>query len=214
MGSRRLRRALLLLACLLQPLPLFALAGPHLFVDGKVPKLHKEWPDGLDRVLSDESLIGGGFVNADDWFAYTGRTWQANDFFRSLARLEGTPITVRVCSRRPVSIREWHSQELKTNDWTVHVRNRRWSGTPDENGHLPDLGYRVVVEVFLGDQIDLTRLRVPRRFQVEAGSDDERIQRFAARHQRGEATWFRLALWGVAIGLLAVVLRSWRPFKK
>jgi len=145
----------------------FALGGEH--APGQ-PVSCSLWPAGLADVVNSTNRVYGYFLNADDYFFFSGGSAALNRFLAKCSSLEGTPVTV-VLQSGPGKVAKFHEKEPSVvYDWKLSTLNRAdHRNEPGVQGR-PGLGkYVLMVEVHVGGRIPLRDLKVPGNVELKAG---------------------------------------------
>lgn len=72
--------------------PALAMAGTYGKADLKQPLANSNWPPGVAALANRPERSGGHWLNANDWFEYTGDGKAFNAFLRQYATVQGTPL--------------------------------------------------------------------------------------------------------------------------
>jgi len=138
------------------------------------------WPAGLRELLNREGRVYGFFVNANDFFFYLGDTEALNEFLAQYAKLKDTPLTLVLHSAQGKTGRLGYGEKKIQFDWEVKVLARGWSpeAPPDPTTEKP--GYVVIVDLWLGGNIDLDKLKVPLNVKVKSRGE---IEKFIGDHE-------------------------------
>jgi len=129
------------------------------------------WPAGLADLLNDPGRVYGYWINGIDHFYYAGDSEAFNQFAEQYAKLKGTPLTLVV---HPGRGREMRLEDRRIRyGWEVRVDGRRSVGEREDRRDV------VSVEVWLGGQIELDKMKVPIDVKVESGNE---IQELIASH--------------------------------
>jgi hypothetical protein len=145
----------------------FALMGEH--APGQAVSCSL-WPAGLADVVNSTNPVYGYFLNADDYFFFSGGSAELNRFLAKCSSLEGTPVTV-VLQSGPGKVAKFHEKKPSVvHDWKLSTVNRaEHRDEPGVQGR-PGLGqYVLVVEVHVGGRIPLRDLKMPANVELKAG---------------------------------------------
>lgn len=164
------------------------LSGPAFPMGGEHPAgfpmgQHPDWPAGLANVLGVPGRVYGYWVNANDWFFYSGDTGDFNRFIMTYAELKDTPLTLVLHTGKGQTGRLGSQEDKIEYDWEVKVFRRGWhpEAPPDPTTEKP--GYVVAVEAWLGGEIELSKLSVPLNIKVTSEKKTEQISRFVTEHE-------------------------------
>ncbi len=148
----------------------------------------KNWPEGLKDLLDTKTRIGGSFANSGARYEYAGGVAKFNEFLTGFGRLKVDSLYVEIhAGPRP---RLGHERI----DWRVTVQNdlhERLEAIKDKIGDETSLAkafasvghdrkYRVVIHVWLSDDIAADDLRLPKNIAVKSGGE---IDAFIQKHQ-------------------------------
>lgn len=144
-----------------------AMAGTHGKGDPKHPISCSRWPKGVAELANRTDRIGGHWINANDWFHYSGDAKAFNDFLAGYARLEGKPL---LFIGDPQSLIGALLPNTSSGyDWEMNVSG--WTES-------------VCVTLVLGNRIRLKDLKVPANIRVEfSGEKTREVEAFLAKHQ-------------------------------
>jgi len=162
----------------------FPWGGGH----GKEPVFHREWPAGLSDLVNRECRMYGYWVNANDWFFFAGNAEVFNEFVKAYARLKDTPLTLVLHAGRGRTGRLGYGEKKIEFDWEIKALLRGWhpEAPPDPRSDKP--GYVIIVEVWLGGQVDLDKVKVPLNVEVKSGGEIEKfISGHEAKRQQAQA---------------------------
>jgi len=142
------------------------------------------WPAGLRELVNREGRVYGYFINANDFFFFTGDTESFNDFLEQYARLKGTPLTLIVHPGRGITSRLGEKEKKITFDWEVEVLCRGWHPQappdPTRDPRTDKPGYVVILEVWVGGNVELKKVKVPKTVKMKSGGE---IEKFIAGHR-------------------------------
>jgi hypothetical protein len=155
-------------AGLVETYPLFGMGGDY--PQGKPVTPQPDWPAGLAGMINTENRTVGWYVNANDFFAYTGNTETLNAFLAQFAALKAANAKV-VLHAGKGQLGEFESKDngIKTLDWRLDII--RWARPPEKPG--------MTVHVWLGGNVNLDALKMPGDVTVESGQE---IEKFVAAH--------------------------------
>jgi hypothetical protein len=120
-----------------------------------------------------------GPLGGIDAFFYAGDTEGFNELLAQYARLKGTALTLLLHTGRENEDKWLESKKVRY-DWKVHIVPR---SRPVEQKKRQ---YTVRVEVRLGGQVELGKMKVPLNVQVKSGGDAGKsgeIAKFIAAHE-------------------------------
>lgn len=140
------------------------------------------WSEGLAELANRPDRVYGYWVNANDWLFYTGDTEALNQFLAQYAEIPERPLRVvlhpgqgRVktsfSEARPETLFDWQLTILR---WGTHPQAPELSGKPRSEPVA-------IIEVWLGGQVALEELKVPRRVEVVSGRE---IEAFVTAHEK------------------------------
>jgi len=129
--------------------------------DGEL-STHDGWPAGFHAIVNRESRIHGYLVNSTDVFFYRGGTVELNSMIESLALLKGaeTKIVLHAGSGKAKS--PWGTDKGGAN-WSVTSYCKAGFGKADS----------ILVDVWIGDIIQLEKLNIPGGVAVGNGKEIE-----------------------------------------
>ena len=118
------------------------------------------WPSGLADLLNSPGRVYGYWINGIDHYYYAGDTNAFNEFVRQYAELKGVLLRLTV---HPARAKEKRLDDRKIQyDWKVRVDGRSPREDPRDF---------VSMEVWLGGQIELARMKVPADIKVEGSGE-------------------------------------------
>ncbi len=91
------------------------------------------WPEGLGELVDRENRVHGFFVNASDYFYFTGDANAFNEFLEQYALLKGTPLRLVLHPGRGL-VSPWDEDKEIPFEWQVSAFGWEW---PQEK--YPDL---------------------------------------------------------------------------
>ena len=139
-----------------------------------------QWPVGLKGLIESAPRVDGYFVNANDFFQYRGPTQALNLFLARYAGLGGTPLTVVLHAGKGQVRKGWGARQPQPCDWKLSVLRRgRHPQAPKQRGAEGGL-YVVMVDVWLGGDVQLDGLKAPLNVEVRSGGE---IEKFIAAHK-------------------------------
>ena len=144
-----------------------------------------EWPVGLVDLVNRDQRVHGFFVNANDFF-FSGDTDALNEFLSFYAILKDTPLTLVLHPGGATAASPWDKETRTACEWEVSVLRRGWHPRAPEDSANKDARYVVMVDVWLGGQVELDTLQVPLSVEVKSGGE---VEDFIAAHEerrRGE----------------------------
>lgn len=127
------------------------------------------WPEGLAKLLNREGRVYGYWCNGTDRFCYAGDAEAFNEFVEGYARLKDTPLIVILHAGREEGGDENHRIPY---DWLVHVEFETWP--------TGERVCEVILELWVGGQVELDKVNVPLNVKVKSGRE---IERFIAEHE-------------------------------
>ena len=178
--SKTILSVALLLTVLMWCVPAFPLAAGH--PTGHPVGQHPEWPSGLADLLNSPWRVHGYFINACDFFFYSGDTDGFNQFLEQYAGLKKTPLTLVLQPGRGKTDFCVPGDKEISFDWRVDLLRRGWAreAPPDPTGKAGN--YVVMMALWAGGQVELNKVKVPLSVKVKAGDADQALAQFAAAH--------------------------------
>jgi len=113
------------------------------------------WPEGLQELANRKDRVHGFFVNAEDFFFYTGDTKALNEFLRDYAKLKDTKLEVilHVGKKRARSPWDKEDRDIPVN-WRLYATSRDWiKHAPGNKVAKDDPAAITQVDVWLGDRV-------------------------------------------------------------
>ncbi len=138
-----------------------------------------DWPAGLAELLNRPGRVYGYIYFSGNRFHYAGDTDEVNEFLAQYAMLKDTPLTL-VLHAGPDREKKWLETKKIGYDWKVDVAFRSWSVNQKKRQ------YNVTVQVWLGGQVELGKMKVPLNIQVKSGAEGDKdgdIGKFIAAHE-------------------------------
>jgi len=148
----------------------------------------QSWPDGLKDLLDTKTRIGGLLANRKARFEYAGGVAKFNEFVSGFSRLKVDSLHVEIHAGPRLKLDD------ERIDWRVTVQNELhghlaaiMDKTRDETSLAKAIAsvahnrkYRVVIHVWLSDEIGVDDLRIPQNIAVKSGGE---IEKFIQEHQ-------------------------------
>lgn len=128
--------------------------SPMAAVHGKQKVSHPEWPAGLNELVNHHLRVHGYWVNANDFFFYSGGTEAFNKFLAQRANLSGTPLTLVLhpsTGATPVFGGERGGIDFA---WGLKILARGWHPQAPMDHNTCKRGYVAVVELWRGGSVD------------------------------------------------------------
>lgn len=181
-----MRRVILTIAALIMLVSFSASAWARASEYGPLQPINQQpdWPVGLADLLKSGDRVYAYCVNWMDHFYYAGDADALNIFLEKYSKLKGTPLTLSIhVGPAKVGKISTPGQKDTAYDWHVFV-------TPPM---IPDGGFvkgreheRIVtVELWLGGQVELKKVKVPDNVKVVDGGD---IAEFIATTEKSRKT--------------------------
>ena len=143
------------------------------------------WPNGLADLLNSGGQVYGYYLNWDDHFFFAGDTEDFNEFLQRCAKLKGGPTKLILHpgqgNRDTFEKRYLPSDGTIRFDWKVTVPQLvEWDKTKLPASVRVTSSGEITVELWLGGQVDLSKVEVPLNLKVESGGE---IEKFIAAHK-------------------------------
>jgi hypothetical protein len=138
-----------------------------------------DWPAGVAELLNRPGRVYGYIYFSGSRFHYAGDTEEVNEFLGEYARLKDTPLTLVLHAGPDREKKRLEAKKIGY-DWKVDVVFRSWSANQKRRQ------YNVTVEVWLGGQVELGKMKVPLNIQVKSGTEGQKsgeIGKFIAAHE-------------------------------
>jgi hypothetical protein len=147
------------------------------------------WPraSGLEDLVNRDGRVYGYLINSDDYFFFAGDTRDFNAFVAEYAKLKDTPLLLVLHPGKGETgqFGPSDSDEKQSFDWEVSVL--MWARHPEladiASGEEPR--HVVILDLWLGGQVELDKVKVPLNIQVKSGGEIENF--IAARKKAGES---------------------------
>lgn len=145
--------------------------------------IHQDkWPAGMADLINKNSFMHGFWVNADDFFFYTGDTAALNAMLKDYAALPGDAhLKVKLVAEAGVAESPWDKAPRGACNWRIDVINRSWRQLGLKTPPEKVTGYDVVFNVYLADGVTLNDLDAPLRAEVAVGGE---IGHFIEAHRK------------------------------
>jgi hypothetical protein len=152
------------------------------------------WPSGVEDLVNRDGRVYGYMINGDDYFFFAGDTGDFNAFVAEYARVENIPLLLVLHPGKGETGQYGisDSDQKYSFDWQVSVlRWARHSGLADRHPELADIAsgeeprHVVILDLWLGGQVELDKVKVPLNIQVKSGGEIENF--IAARKKAGES---------------------------
>ena len=154
-----------------------------------------DWPEGTKELVNREGRISGywsdGFGARTDSLFFAGDTDAFNEFVAQYAMLKDTPLTLVLHPGRGLPRSPW-DKEIPF-EWKVHILHLDpYPAAPEAATPVGELDIRslivpeeartdvVTVNLYLGGQVELDKVKVPLNVEVKSGGE---IEQFIAAHQ-------------------------------
>jgi hypothetical protein len=150
----------------------WGLGGDH--PKGKL-NAQAQWPAGLIDLINSGDRVQGHWVNQNDFFYYKGDAAALQKYLAEYAKIKDTPHTVILHLGSDQRTGPLGDEPTVRFDWKLEVIRRGWGAPLDPARKKDDPGYVVTVHIWLGDQIALSKLDVPKEVNVQSAGDLERF---------------------------------------
>jgi hypothetical protein len=170
-----------LLTALVLPTLVLALGADH--PKGPVAP-QPSWPEGMENLVNRKDRIHGYWVNSEDIFFYSGNTQTLNDFLAQYAKLKDTKLVVVLHPGPKEATSPWSDKSAQhpRTDWMLYVAPKSWViHHPTKKIKMTDPTTISQVDIWLGGNIRLADLQVPKNVRVESGGE---IEDFIQKYQQ------------------------------
>lgn len=137
------------------------------------------WPKGLAALVNDSSRVHGFFINANDFFFYSGNSEAFNVFMERYAKLTDIPLVLVL---HPGVGRTGGLGEEKNIpcEWAMSIIRRGWGADMPKEFEKSPSKVLVNISLHLGGKVRLDELDVPLNVKVRSGGE---IDQFIATHE-------------------------------
>lgn len=139
------------------------------------------WPEGLGQLVDRENRVHGFFVNASDFFYFTGDVNAFNEFLEQYAMLKDTPLRLVLHAGRGMAGSPWDEDKEIPFEWQVSAFG--WGWPEEKYPEVPatdETESVVMMDLWLGGRVELDEVKVPLNVEVKSGGE---IERFTATHE-------------------------------
>jgi len=172
--------ALVVVLGLLVPTLAWALGGDY-GGNHKLPA-QEHWPKGLEPLVNAENRVHGYFVNAIDFFYFTGGTDTLNTFLGACGKFEDTHMTLVLHPGGLEARSPWDKEPAqKQADWQIMVGPTSWLKLDQRRKINYTEKITLQIDIYLGTEIDLAKLNVPASIEVRSGGE---IEAFVQQHEK------------------------------
>ena len=180
---------LVVMLALGQSTRLLAMGGDY--PDGEISTVHSDWPKGLTELINDPARVAGHWVNSNDFFYYQDDASAFNVFAEQYSLLPDTDPVVIIHLGTPRigplgghasfgSVLPFGDPATEAYNWRLVIIRRGWGAPKDPRRPEDDPGYVVTLHVWIGSDIPLERLDIPKHVEVRSAGE---IEQFIEHHR-------------------------------
>ena len=119
------------------------------------------WPVGVKELVNTTNRVHGFFVNAEDFFFFSGRATSFTTFLRDYAKIQDVEKHRLILHEGIGSVKSPWGKESKPCDWKLHAAPAAWLKRDSKAE-----GFILEVHFWIGGRISLDEIVIPQNVEV------------------------------------------------